>query len=42
VDADAALAILESSLGIGLLFTDIHMRCMSVGRQSRSCWCPGN
>ena len=34
VDAEAALAILESSLDIGLL--------LSVGRQSRSSWCPGN
>ena len=53
VDAEAALAILESSLGIGLLFTDIQMpgkmdglqlahACMSVGRQSRSSWCPDN
>jgi PleD family two-component response regulator len=48
VDADQAVAILESRSDIALLFTDIqmpgslHMPCTSAGRRSRSSWYPGS
>jgi CheY-like chemotaxis protein len=53
VNADDALAILESRSDIELLFTDIQMPgsmmgsnsltpSISAGRRSRSSWCPVN
>ena len=53
LDADEAVAILESRSDIALMCTDIQMPgsmdgldlrmpCMSVGRRSRSSWCRGN
>ena len=53
VDADQAIAILESRSDIALLFTDIQMPgqmdglgsptpFMSAGRRSRSSWYPGS
>jgi hypothetical protein len=41
VDADEAFAIPESRSDIALLF-NLPLRFISVGRPSRSFWCPGN
>jgi CheY-like chemotaxis protein len=53
VDADEAIALLESRSDIALMCTDVRMPgsmdgldlrapCMNVGRRSRSSWCRGN